>query len=194
MSGGPVLVGQNPEGAVGLVRWNNPRKDAPELGMGGSFWACPVKPIVEQHSANYADLVLQVRDLKRLGERAKKVIRFLEDRRALYNPHNLNQRADWVMESVIEIRNFLTNEILDVPDDDAGLLKHLQTINAACRQFLDSQQYQDKYIHEGEEGAFFIALDELRSVIGKHIGMIATLYSIEVEGKLGSIIPNSTND
>jgi hypothetical protein len=60
MSGGPVLVGQNPEGAVGLVRWNNPRKDAPELGVGGSFWACPLKLIVEKHSED-TDLVLHVR-------------------------------------------------------------------------------------------------------------------------------------
>lgn len=60
MSGAPVLVGRNPEGAVGLVRWNYPRKDAPELGEGGDFWACPVKLIIEQQS-EYADLVLCAR-------------------------------------------------------------------------------------------------------------------------------------
>lgn len=61
MSGGPVLVGQNPEGAVGLVRWNNPRPDAPELGVGGNFWACPIKLIVEKHS-ELEDLVIHKRN------------------------------------------------------------------------------------------------------------------------------------
>lgn len=57
MSGGPVLVGQNPEGVIGLVRWNVPQKDNHELGEGGDFWACPTKLIIEKHP-EYPDLVL----------------------------------------------------------------------------------------------------------------------------------------
>lgn len=51
MSGAPVLVGENPESesAVGLVRWNYPQKDEPELAAGGAFWACPIEVIVQQH-------------------------------------------------------------------------------------------------------------------------------------------------
>mgnify|MGYP002620229184 CR=1 FL=1 len=48
MSGAPVLV-RDPEAAVGLVRWNPPRADAPQLGVGGIVFAAPANLIVESH-------------------------------------------------------------------------------------------------------------------------------------------------
>lgn len=56
MSGGPVLVGQEPEGVIGLVRWNLPQEDAPELGAAATFWACPAWRIAANHP-QYAALL-----------------------------------------------------------------------------------------------------------------------------------------
>ena len=45
--------------------------------------------------------------------KANKIIRFLEDRRVLYNPYE-QECPDHCIRSIIEIRHFLTDKIQDV--------------------------------------------------------------------------------
>jgi hypothetical protein len=49
MSGAPVLVGSGAErAAIGLIRWNPTRTNAPTLSLGGTLFACPVQAVIEQ--------------------------------------------------------------------------------------------------------------------------------------------------
>ena len=47
LSGAPVLVGQPPQ-AVGIVRWNQPREDHPELAAGASIFAAPASAVLRR--------------------------------------------------------------------------------------------------------------------------------------------------
>ncbi|MFI7319403.1 N-6 DNA methylase [Streptomyces venezuelae] len=57
LSGAPVLVGR-PLTAVGVVRWNPPRRDLPNLAAGASFFAAPISEILHRwphiHPVNVA--------------------------------------------------------------------------------------------------------------------------------------------
>jgi hypothetical protein len=59
MSGAPVLV-RNLEAAIGLIRWNPPRTTAPELGIGGIVFCCPVRPIIDQHP-DLSNLIVEIK-------------------------------------------------------------------------------------------------------------------------------------
>jgi hypothetical protein len=126
---------------------------------------------------------------------ARRVIRFLEDRRVLYNPSELEQPQHCVM-SVIEIRRFLTEQLGDLAEGD--LASRLAAIRCACRKFLDSSRYPDGrpmsiphgMFHGGySEWVFTTALGELRGVVGVLIAEIAGQYHLDVEGDLVSILP-----
>ncbi len=74
MSGAPVLVGQ-PQRAVGMVRWNSPREERPELAAGGAVFATPAAAVLDRwpqlgpaHAADDADLR---RLLRRLAPRSR---------------------------------------------------------------------------------------------------------------------------
>jgi len=74
-------------------------------------------------------------------EIAKSVVTFLEDRRVLYNPTEL-ELPRHCMSSVLEIRHFLTEKMNDL-DQNGELAKNVRTMRAACRKFLDSAQRLD---------------------------------------------------
>lgn len=74
MSGAPVLVRQ-PLRAVGVIRWNPPRKDRPELGAGGAVFATPSTTVLRRwpqldlaHAAAASDLK---RLLRRIASRSQ---------------------------------------------------------------------------------------------------------------------------
>lgn len=125
----------------------------------------------------------------------RKVISFLEDRRVLYNPYHMEDHNHCV-ESVIEIRRFLTAELGAITDDE-GLSQSLRAMLAACRKFLDTVQEINRriIIHSGMNGPanwiFNSALGELRGVMGIHIAAIAAQHGLDVEGNLVSILPAS---
>jgi hypothetical protein len=48
MSGGPVLVGNDPEVAVGIIRWNPQPPDGTAQAQGGVVFACPIKNVLEE--------------------------------------------------------------------------------------------------------------------------------------------------
>jgi hypothetical protein len=123
---------------------------------------------------------------------ARKVIRFLEDRRMLFNdcaveePHHCHLSA-------LEIRKTLTEELADV-SEGTDLFKHLTGIRAACRTFLDSSPISesrfdllDRYSMHSNQ--FFIALGELRATIGNHVALMAVKWEINVENDLARVLP-----
>jgi len=83
MSGAPVLVGRIPR-AVGVVTWNPPRRDQPELGAGGAVFATPSSAVLDRwpqlepaYAAADADLRRLLLQLsKRREDRDAALIRF----------------------------------------------------------------------------------------------------------------------
>ena len=96
------------------------------------------------------------------------------------------------IESVLEIRRFLTATISDLPDK-SDLLGSLRVMRAACRKFLDSmQQHSGRRIHlDGgmKSFSFHSALGEVRGALGPQIAVLATHYRIDVEGELAKVLP-----
>ena len=125
---------------------------------------------------------------------AQRVITFLEDRRVLFNPFDLETREHCV-ESVGMIREKLTEELGKLPNS-SGLPQHLRMIRQACRAFLDKLHpngkrgiIQPHMFRHGDDAPFFMALGELRSAIGVHIAVIAAMHGLGIEGDLASVLP-----
>ena len=128
---------------------------------------------------------------------AQRVITFLEDRRVLYTPYPFED-GNHCVQSVIEIRQFLTSVLEDLPNE-MGLPQHLRVIRGACREFLDKVQARGRghypLYHGGPEAQdFFIALGELRRTFGIHLGCLAVKYHLGLEGDLATILPAQTED
>jgi hypothetical protein len=129
------------------------------------------------------------------AELARRVIRFLEDRRVLFNPCAVEEPRHCA-ESVLQIRTKVT-AALEEAGEGSELYKHLVAIRAACRKFLDSGhvdaaddfRFGDRYSLTGS--FFFMALGELRATIGQHVALMAVKWEIDVEKDLASVLPAS---
>jgi hypothetical protein len=123
---------------------------------------------------------------------AQRVLSFLEDRRVLYNPFDL-EVLDHCIRSIIEIRQFLTGEIGRLPVGDSELADQLRAMRAACRGFLDTvQDRRSRRIFHGglhHDQEFFTALGELRSAMGLRVGILAVMYGLSVEDELATLLP-----
>ena len=131
-------------------------------------------------------------------EVAKRLLTFLEDRRALYQPYEC-ETADYVVRSILQTRERLSSD-LEQLDRSSALAHSIAAMRAACRKFLDDVEGTDPYMPtyhrnrrwwDEEERNFFIALGELRAVMGIHIAQIAVRYGIDVEETLAPIFPPS---
>jgi hypothetical protein len=141
-------------------------------------------------------------------ETVRKLIVFLEDRRALFNPPPA-EVEDCVVASVQSIREECTKAIATLPEASHAVAS-IRAIRAACRRFLDdpyptfsdiaAQMYGPRFreafdahqyrLRIGTEPAgFFTALGEMRAFVGQQIALLATAYEIDVEGDLASILP-----
>lgn len=123
---------------------------------------------------------------------ARRVVTFLEDRRVLYNPYDL-EVADQCVHSIVEIRGFLTNEIGRLAAG-SNLAEHLRGIRAACRKFLNELGAGGPRIVRPHrwgpyEPGFFMELGELRATIGFHIAAIAVMHGLDIEGELADTLP-----
>jgi len=136
---------------------------------------------------------------------ARRVIRFLEDRRVLYVPYDV-EIADYCTRSILEIRQLLTSELGALDESHGQLFQSLKATRAACRRFLDrAQQEPDapprrrfpRHWHDPydvESQAFFTALGEMRATFGVHLAILATQYGLDIEDGLASILPASDDD
>lgn len=116
---------------------------------------------------------------------ARRILAFLEDRRVLYAPGEL-QAPSYCSQSVLQIRTFLTTEIGQL-DSESQLVKDLRQMREACRTFLDFAQTQNDW--QAFDPTFSVALGQLRGVFGKHVARIAVQYKLDVEDELATIFP-----
>lgn len=133
--------------------------------------------------------------------KARRVIAYLEDRRVLYTPGSM-EVADHCVQSVLEIRRFLTAEIGTL-DSDTELAKYLRAMRSACRKFLidisdddDGGNIVTFARHRGHWASwkFYGDLGLMRGVFGLYIALIASSYGLDVEGELASIVPSIEDD
>ena len=126
---------------------------------------------------------------------ARRVISFLEDRRVLYAPDELEVPAHCV-HSVLEIRRFLTTELGKL-ENGSDLTASLRAMRAACRKFLErvSADGDERTIlyanHQGHWASwtFYSALGEMRGTFGVHLAPIAAQFKLDIEDNLASILP-----
>lgn len=130
-------------------------------------------------------------------EVARRLLTFLEDRRALYNPYDL-ETPEYVVRSILDIREQLTSD-LEQLEHSTPLAESIRAMRAACRKFLDQVEATGsrlryrlrRRIWDLDEINFFLALGELRAIIGIHAAQISVRYGIDVEETLVSIFPAS---
>ena len=123
----------------------------------------------------------------------RRVIAFLEDRRVLYEPSEMEVPSHCV-HSVIEIRHRLSDELGKL-DSSSELAASLRAMRAACRKFLErvGTDGRDGVHHANGWGfhswTFGSALGELRGTFGIHVAKIAAAFKLDVEDRLASILP-----
>lgn len=130
-------------------------------------------------------------------EIAEKVITFLEDKRVLYNPYEL-EMPQHCIESILQIRSFLTTQLFDLErNSELGMI--LRAMRSACRKFLDSTESQyyfnknsnriDRDLGMGGQFHFYSGMGELRGVMGILIAKILIMHGLDCESELIRIIP-----
>lgn len=126
---------------------------------------------------------------------AKEIIIFLEPRRVLYVPSEMKV-PEHCISSVIEIRNFFTNQMMTI-NQKSKLYSYVSAMRLACNKFLNKCDFKHNDVIEygGSWGHwaswyFASALGEMRGVFGIMILQIASAYGLNVEDSLASIMPN----
>ncbi|WP_233842929.1 DUF6650 family protein [Dyella sp. 2HG41-7] len=125
---------------------------------------------------------------------ARRVLAFLEDRRVLYVPSEMEVPEHGV-QSALRIREFLTSELGRLTGE-GQLAQSLRAMRAACRKFLDTVGPEDGPIvrHAFDRGhyatwEFNQALGEMRGVFGIYVAILAATHGLDVEDGLARIIP-----
>jgi hypothetical protein len=119
---------------------------------------------------------------------ARKLLVFLEDRRVLYIPYDM-EIGMYVVDSIQEIRDRLTQDLEQISKSSV-LGESTAAMRASCRKFLTRTQKPPRRIHRyGMEGLFWQALGELRAIFGLHIARVACAYNLEVENTFEAILP-----
>lgn len=125
---------------------------------------------------------------------ARRIIAFLEDRRVLYAPDELEVPSHCV-KSVLEIRQFLSNELGKL-DSGSRFAAGLRAMRAACRKFLErvGVDGRDTILYANRHGhwaswTFYSALGEMRGTFGIHLAQIAAQFRLDIEDRLATILP-----
>ena len=117
---------------------------------------------------------------------AKRLLTFLDDRRVLYRPYDM-EVGSYVVQSVLQIRERLTKDLEKV-SKSSPIAESLSAMRAACRKFLDDTQKPKRQMYTLEP-LLLTCLGELRAIFGLHVGRIAYVYDLEIEAELASILP-----
>lgn len=126
--------------------------------------------------------------------RARSVLQYLEDRRVLYDPYEV-EIPDACIMSVKEIREYLRSAI-----DQSGssfLRDPMRAIQAACRQFLtDAENISERHSNRiqvigggSDSWLFNQALGSLRARIGTSVAIIVGAFDVSVDEHLARILP-----
>lgn len=127
------------------------------------------------------------------AELVRRLLTFLEDRRVLFNPFDMETEAE-VEHSIHQIREECT-KTLQALSVNAAAVVAVRAIREAGRQFHDDQRehyrhfdFQWRGNHPGP--AFFVALGAFRATVGHQVAVLAGRYEIDVEEPLASIMPS----
>jgi hypothetical protein len=130
---------------------------------------------------------------------ARRVLVYLEDRRVLYAPWNV-EIPEHCVDSVLDMRRILTDQLGELDDHDDDIAPHLRAMRASCRQFLATTDA----LRDGPMGLqtwhgtaawmFNDALGELRAVFGIHIAQLSAKFGIDIEDQLAVILPAEVDD
>jgi hypothetical protein len=115
------------------------------------------------------------------GEVARRLVVFLEDRRALTQDHH-REDVGYVVESVLRIREQLTKTLQELAPK-SGADHSVRAMRDACLLFLDRVDG-----HQWAQPEFFVALGELRAVFAIYVRALAERYDIDVHGPLGGLL------
>lgn len=132
---------------------------------------------------------------------AEKTITFLEGKRVLYNPFDL-ESPKHCTQSVIQIKDFITEQLFEL-DRDSELRNILSAMRYGCNRFLDVLEKNKFYftddgdIDRGSFGGqilFFSGIGELRSTFGYLIAQILIIFKLDCESDLLGILPLKTDN
>jgi hypothetical protein len=116
----------------------------------------------------------------------QRLVLFLEDRPALYDPLDLELFA-WATDSILGIRNELAKSLQKL-DNQSKAVPHLKAMRAACIDYLIQIQYPE----EPEKLPwvnYFTWLGELRDIFGSQIAQLSVMYGVDLEGDIVLILP-----
>lgn len=129
---------------------------------------------------------------------ARSVLNFLEDRRVLHDPYEV-EIAHACVESVRQIREHLRHVIEQCQTDT--LRDPLRAIQAACRQLLTDVQAAERGgrfldIHQNGTPSWLFnqALGALRGRVGASVAVIVDTFDVDVDEHLGKILPPPVDD
>ncbi len=124
-------------------------------------------------------------------EIARQTIQFLEDRRVLFNipPHAEN--AIDAYGSVLQIRKFLTDQIMK-SRPGKSVEQCLRAMRTACRAFVSSDlgnPSPDGEIAGDDLIRWHRSLGEFRARMGDQIALLVSNYDLPLEAELAEILP-----
>ena len=119
-------------------------------------------------------------------EEVRTLIVFLEERRALFTPYDM-ENPHFVVASIREVRARLSKALRSL-DASSEIVSHLRIMRSACRRFLDffDQKMVGRRFSYHES---LIALGELRGVFGLQIALLCARCEIDIEGEMDLIFP-----
>lgn len=125
-------------------------------------------------------------------EKVRQFLVFLEDRRVLYNPDELEVRSQ-VDSSVGRIREECVKSLQSLGERDFATVP-IRAIQQACRRFQDESHLQFKHLMtyprmDEPNAGFFTALGGMRSTIGYQVALLAGHYNLDVGPELAQILP-----
>lgn len=122
----------------------------------------------------------------------KRLLTYLEDRRALY-VGAIWEQPDYVVQSILETRKALTDALGRLSNDNItrDLLRNMRD---ACHEFLKVPAPPKMNRDALESENFLIALGVLRATFGRCVATIAYDYQIDLDAKLGPILPPVRSD
>jgi hypothetical protein len=121
---------------------------------------------------------------------------FLEDRRVLCNPYDLEVPSQ-VHHPLHEIRHECTDVLRRLGAKSFAAVP-IRAIREACRRFHDDEnmdfRFFDRPDHRSIGVGFFAALGVLRATVGQQVALLAGHYDIDIEGDLAAVLPHRDTD
>ncbi|PKQ73769.1 hypothetical protein CJP16_18360 [Aeromonas sobria] len=123
------------------------------------------------------------------SDEAKNIVIFLEDKRVLFNPTNMED-AGHCIQSVIAIRAELTKALQTLPSN-SNLSKSLKRMRKACQVFSNKLGHPmfPQFDQPVQTSMLERELFKLREKCGLSVAEIVIAYGLDVEDGLASIIP-----